>query len=153
MFVDDVTTWLAEESTRLTAGSNLFAYLLPESTASFVSKTSPVVGIEEDPGLEPVRVAVPVTGGLPAFDRPIMTVLVRSTDGTAGIIDPRPSRGLAHHVHSLLETSPPNSTLAGSTRCYTLLPQTQVALFDRDERGRYVWGFQVEAYVSPSTSS
>ena len=112
----------------------------------------PLVAVEEDPGLAPVGKFVGASGGLPAFDRPQVTIVVQSTEGTAGYTDPRSSRGLAHRIYNAINSHAPNTTASTSGVRYTMsaLPP---GLVERDQRGRYVWAMAVDLWADPSTST
>ena len=154
MFVDDVADYLNAQSTKVTIGKNLFAYWLPASTDSYVDTTKPTVAVGEEAALPSVDHFVPSTGGGPAFGRPSARVIVRSTEGPAGTVDIRNSRGLAHNLWWELQTSPPNSTLAGSTaRTYTLEVDAMPGFDGRDDRGRYLWAFSLSGWFASPTSA
>ena len=154
MFVDDLADYLNAQSTRVTIGKNLFAYWLPATTDSYVDTTKPTVAVIEEAALPTLDHFVASTGSPPAFSRPSARVVIRSTEGPSGNVDIRNSRGLAHKLWWELQTSPPNSTLAGSTaRTYTLEVDTAPGFDGRDDRGRYLWSFSLSGWYANPTSS
>jgi len=153
--VDDLGTYLSAGSTRLTKGVTLFGHILPVSTGnSHVSGTLPIVALVEELSLPPIGKFVPSAGGLPAFQKNVVRVLCRSTHGAGAEPDPRPSRGLIDNVWNLVESYPPNSTVSGGSEGpMTLETFGSPAIMNRDNNGRQIWTFTLQATVIPSTST
>lgn len=155
--VEDVAKYLAANSTRLEMGVTLFGHNLPPSSEnSNVSSSLPIVALIEELSLPPIGKFVPATGGLPAFQRNVLRVLCRSTMASASAAepDPRPSRGLAEHVWTLMEMYPPNSTVAGGNNGpMTLETFGSPSAQTRDNNGRPIWSFTMQAMVLPTTST
>jgi hypothetical protein len=152
--IEDIIEVVASASTKATKGANLFAHFLPETSlgGGFASTSLPTVAVLESPGLPAVDRFVGASGGLPAFNRPQFEVVVRSTQGVAGVADPRPARGLTDNIYRAILSHPPNTTASTSGRRLTLgaLPP---ALVERDERGRFVFLISVDAWSDFSTST
>lgn len=153
--IDDVGTYLAANSTRLTKGVTLFGHTLPESSQnSHVSESLPIVALVEELSLPPIGRFVPAAGGLPAFQKNVFRVLCRSTMSDGREPDPRASRGLIDNCWNLVESYPPNSTVSGGSQsAMTLETFGAPAIQTRDNNGRPIWSFTAQATVIPSTST
>jgi hypothetical protein len=144
--IEDLGVYLAANSTRLSIGTSLFGYQLPDSTSNAnVSSTQPVATLIPEIGFLPIGRFVPTSGGQPAFERPAVRVRVRSTDGDNGQPSAQPAYAVANEIHRLLEGFPPNSTVAGGThgRIGAVESFSPPYLEDRDDRGRYEFTFRV----------
>ena len=152
--LEDVIEVVAAASTKLTKGSTLFAHFLPETNlgGGYASTALPTVAVSEVPGLPTVDRFVGASGGLPAFNRPQYEIVVRSTQGTAGVADPRPARGLTDNIYRAILSHAPNTTASTSGRRLTLgaIPPSMV---ERDTRGRFVFLIPVDAWSDFSTST
>jgi hypothetical protein len=147
--LSDLAAYLDANSTALDTGRTLFYLQMPASTSSpNVSSTRPVAALIPAIGLPAVRRFTQAGAGA-AMERATMKVIVRSTDGGAG--DPSPLRAwqLIHEIYNLVETFPPNSTVAGGTHgtIHNLEPFQTPYLEDRDERNRYEFVFNLDCWA------
>lgn len=120
---EDLVTFLDSNSTRFTAGTNLFINRLPHEPAT-------CAGLVETGGAPPNYTLGPSTK--PAWENPAFQMSFRSTSSTKARAD-------AQAAWDLLE-SVANQTLSGTT--YLRITMTQSPfLLKRDEQDRPVFAF------------
>ena len=141
-FVDDLTV-LLDTSTKIAVGSSLFKNAMPESTAR-------AVFVHETPGLPAVE---KFGGELPAMTRPRAQVTICSTKavGGSGIAASTATRILAQDMWELV-VGVHNETVNGVVY-QRMEPLQDVFFLRRDEAGRGVFCFNVQALRSATTQA
>ncbi len=144
--LEEVAGYLATQLS-LTAGTNLFANSLPETTRVSLS-------IFEVPGNPPQQRFG--NNPLPAFERPRIRIITRSTRADSGTPIPTASRDLAFRawkaLNSVTDSTLPTSTTAQRAYYQRIEPMASPSLLDRDEKGRYLFMFTCDVMRTPNSS-
>lgn len=134
--IEEVTSYLSTQM-GLTLGTSLFANVLPETTGA-------AAAVYEHEGLPSVQ---RFGNNLPAYERPRLLVVTRSSAGAAGAVSSTHARTLAFKAWKGLtlvaNTQLPSSTGTNS-RYLRIEPVSSPFLLERDDRGRYVFGFYAD---------
>ena len=137
--VEEIAAYLSTQLA-LTPGVSLFANVLPETSGR-------AVGIFEAPGVGAVqRFGSP----LPAFERPRIMVVARSTAGAGGSPSSTGARTLAgaawRALIKVVNQPLPSSTVAASHQAQYLHiePLSSPYLAERDAKGRYLFSFTAD---------
>jgi|GEM_PF-5728926 hypothetical protein len=146
--IEDLALYLDTNSTKVTRGSNLFVMQMPAEAAN-PSTSLPLVALVPIVGFPAVNRFVP-NGGGPAFSRPQVGVMVRSTAGAGADPIPTAASALAHTVHDLLVQYPPNSTVSGGVHgmIHSIDAWSPPYLEDRDALNRYEFSFRLNIWDS-----
>lgn len=139
----DLATYIDSNST-FAAGTDLFVNTIRDSTTN--RREVFVIEVQGEPAIEKF------SGTLPAIARPSADVLVRSTAavGGAGEASSTGTRSVAQNLWGLL-VGVTNATI--SSRFYQrITAASEPLLMGRDEQGRVLFGFRVDAMRAPSTS-
>lgn len=137
----DLRVYVDANSTRVTVGTSLFQNAIPETTGR-------AVFIIETRGRE----AVEKFGGLPAMVRPRADIIARSSKavGGAGLAGSTGTEDLIKEMWDILVT--PSNTTINSKTYQRVTAETSPYLLGRDEAGRALFGFSVQAMASASTN-
>ena len=141
-FAGDLVAYLDSNSTKVTAGSNLFTNLVSETTGR-------AVFIVTYGGLPPID---KFSGTLPAMTQPRAQVIVRSTkpSGGDGIGSSTGTENLAFDMWDLCHVA--NGTLNSNTY-QRLQPLQDPFYLERDEAGRALFVFNCEAMRAATTQA
>ena len=143
-FGDDLAAHIDSNSTAFTAGTNLFLNVIRESTSNvravFVIETQGDSAVEK------------MAAGLPAMTRPSADVLVRSTKavGGDGLASSTGTRSAAQDLWELL-VQIANTSVNGKTY-QRITAAHDPYLMGRDQQGRVLFGFRVDALRSATTN-
>lgn len=141
---DDLAAHLDSNSTKISAGTSLFLNVLPDVT------TGRCVAVFETPGLPAVE---KFSGVLPAMTRPRAQIVVRSTkpSGGSGIGGSSGTRSLAQDMWEICVGITNQSV--NSNTYQRVAPLQDPFFLRRDEAGRAVFVFNVEALRSATTNA
>ena len=142
-FSDDLVVLFDNGSTKVAAGTSLFKNVTPETTGR-------AVFVYDSPGLPAVE---KFSGELPAMTRPRCQVLVRSTKsvGGEGLVSSTGTRVLATDMWELAVGVANESV--NSVVYQRMSPVQDPFFLRRDEAGRAVFAFNVQAMRTASTQS
>ena len=141
---DDVLAYLDTNSTKVTAGSNLFKNAMGESTGRAIF-VIPTVGL---PAIEKF------SGTVPAMTRPRCQIVARTTKplGGQGIAGSTATMDLAEDMRDLL-AGVTDTAVNGTQYQRIFCVQSEPFNIGDDDAGRHLFAFTVQAIKSPSTQA
>ena len=141
---DDVLAYLDSNSTKVTAGSNLFKNAMGESTGRAIF-VIPTVGL---PAIEKF------SGSVPAMTRPRVQIVTRSTKavGAQGIPGSTATMDLAEDMRDLL-AGVTNASVNGTQYQRIFCLQSEPYNIGRDEAGRLLFAQNYQVLRSPTTQA
>lgn len=142
-FGDDLAAHIDSNST-FAAGADLFLNVIRDSTSNRRN-----VFVIETQGASPIE---KFSGSLPAMTQPSADVLIRSTRaiGGDGIAQSTGTRTVAQNLWGLLNGIA--NTNVNSKVYQRITCASDPYFLGRDEQGRAMFGFRVDAMRSPTTS-
>ena len=145
MFGSDLAAYIDTNST-FTAGTDLFLNTIRETTSN--RRAVFVIETQGEPAIERMG-----AGTLPAMTRPSADVLVRSTKaiGGDGLASSTGSRSVAQDLWELL-VGISNASVNGKTY-QRITAAHDPYLMGRDQQGRVLFGFRVDAMRTATTNS